>query len=439
MKREKTKLGRRSVRWQMLAICAFLIIGTVSVFGKGQGEAPKQKGIVLQYWNGFTGPDGQYLQTIVNKFNAENKGSIYVKMVVMPWADYMTKRAIALKSGTKDAPDIGNVTENYIPTMVKLNFLIPLTPYLDKIGIKKADINPRLWALQFINGTSWGMPTDMNPQAVLYWNKDLFKAVGLDPNTPPRDRKEFLKFSKMMTQGSGKNKQWGTAMPTGWPNNLIWYSIFRSNGGRLFNPNHTTATFGGPAGLDALQFMYNLVYVDKVAQPNIDGNSVLTNFRSGHIGMVSDGLWMLSSLMKTPKLNLGVALIPKLGSKKQAVATAANFIMIFNKSGQTQERIDACVKFLHYVNANIIEWMKSYKLPPRNSMLTDPAYLALPYMKDIAKDADKVVFANYFPSFQAATQPLWEALNIAITGTKSPQKALAAAVKASNQVLKKGE
>ena len=55
---------------------------------------------------------------------------------------------------------------------------------------------------QFANKT-WGVPFQRST-VVLYWNKDLFKQAGLDPNTPPQTWADTISMGQKLT----KRCQW---------------------------------------------------------------------------------------------------------------------------------------------------------------------------------------------------------------------------------------
>ena len=47
-------------------------------------------------------------------------------------------------------------------------------------------------------GTQWGVPIAFSTKA-LYWNKDLFKQAGLDPEKPPKNFTEILDYARKIT------------------------------------------------------------------------------------------------------------------------------------------------------------------------------------------------------------------------------------------------
>jgi len=69
----------------------------------GSDENTSSGVIELEFWNGFTGPDGEGMQKLVDQFNQEYAGKIRVKMQRLPWGEFYDKIVTAVASGK--APD----------------------------------------------------------------------------------------------------------------------------------------------------------------------------------------------------------------------------------------------------------------------------------------------------------------------------------------------
>ena len=64
-------------------------------------------------------------------------------------------------------------------------------------------------------GKTWGIPFQRST-IVMYYNKDAFRAAGLDPENPPATWDELSAAGKKLTKADGS--QWGVMIPsTGYP------------------------------------------------------------------------------------------------------------------------------------------------------------------------------------------------------------------------------
>src|SRR5216684_2975026 len=59
--------------------------------------------IVLDFWNGFTGPDGKTMEKMVHRFQERNP-DISVRTQIIPWGTYYDKLTLSLAYG--GAPDL---------------------------------------------------------------------------------------------------------------------------------------------------------------------------------------------------------------------------------------------------------------------------------------------------------------------------------------------
>jgi ABC-type glycerol-3-phosphate transport system substrate-binding protein len=131
--------------------------------------------------------------------------------------------------------------------------LMPLDNFLkaSKV-IKQSDFYPGTWASCTFHGHVYCIPYDYDSFA-FFWNKDLFKAAGLDPNKPPRTWAELSTYAKKLTKYDKKGNitqlgfaPWVTSTSAAeWP---MW-----ANGGQLWNYKDAKPTMNQPANVAALQ------------------------------------------------------------------------------------------------------------------------------------------------------------------------------------------
>ena len=85
-------------------------------------------------------------------------------------------------------------------------------------------------------GKTWGIPFQRST-IVLYWNKEMFKEAGLDPNRPPANWKEMLEYAQKLTKrdASGKVTQWGMQIPSSGFPYWLFQALAIQNGVNLMN------------------------------------------------------------------------------------------------------------------------------------------------------------------------------------------------------------
>jgi len=288
---------------------------------RGAREARDGK-IVLDYWEKWTGHEGRAMQKVVDRFNAtigEQKG-IRVRYLVTAGVDQ--KAMIAIAGG--DPPDVIGMYNYNVPQFAETGAIRPL----DEFG----DLSPR--QDQYAQGV-WPILTHPDPKdngrvrvwatpntggtICLYYNKDAFKAAGLDPERPPRTIAEFDDYSKRLDRfaggGSGDIEQAGFlhTEPGWW--SWIWGYHF---GGNLYDAASEKATINANANVLAYDWLaaagakYGAARAERFKSGFATAySSPLNGFLDDKVAMVAQGPWLANVINEfKPTLNYGVAPIP---------------------------------------------------------------------------------------------------------------------------------
>jgi len=111
-----------------------------------------------------------------------------------------------------------DATERSLPSHwdIDLEAIVPFDDFAqsqaDKSWIKS--FFPAFMENSQTGGKTWGIPFQRST-IVLYWNKEAFKAAGLDPEKAPATWAEELDFAEKLTRrdGAGNTTQWGMQIP----------------------------------------------------------------------------------------------------------------------------------------------------------------------------------------------------------------------------------
>ena len=74
-------------------------------------------------------------------------------------------------------------------------------------------------------GKTWGVPFQRST-VLLYYNKDMFKGAGLDPEVAPKSWDEVIEYGKKLT----KDGQWGIELPSTISDYWIYQALGLQNG-----------------------------------------------------------------------------------------------------------------------------------------------------------------------------------------------------------------
>jgi ABC-type glycerol-3-phosphate transport system substrate-binding protein len=227
---------------------------------------------------------------------------------------------------------------------------------------------------------------------MLYYNKDLFKKAGLDPNTPPTTWAEVEKDAQAL-KSTGK-VPWAAPMSNQYVTVQTFMSVYLSYGARLFNDK-------GQCGLNTSEFKDALSWYTGVAKQglttpdaaNASGDDIGNVFMTGGAGMFIDGPGR-SNLIKTtnPSLSANVGIAPIPAGPKGQFGFLGGWPLVMWKNTKVA---DAAAKWIHYATSPEGALSKiaetSGILPARKSLAEKSPWTEAPY------DAFAKQLANAYP------------------------------------------
>ena len=137
-------------------------------------------------------------------YNASHKNQ--VALTVVPNDDYVAK--VGAAAGAKGLPDLFAADIVYVPNWVKQGLFQDLTTQINALPYK-ASINQGHLTAGTYQSKEYVLPFVLD-LSMLFWNKDLFKEAGLDPDTAPATMADYAKDAKAI-QALKKPGVYGTA------------------------------------------------------------------------------------------------------------------------------------------------------------------------------------------------------------------------------------
>jgi len=310
---------------------------TVAPAATTGGAATTDQKATLTFWNGFTGPDRPAVEALVKKFN-DSHPNIQVQMDITPWDSLMQKLLSTMSTG--QGPDITGIHFQYLPQYAKSGYVMDLSSSYKAGGdLDPANLPPALVDLLKYQGKFYAAPMNF-ATLLMYYNKDLFKAGGLDPEKPPATWDDWIAAIKKLTKPDAG--QYGIAIGEhdtipNWPI-FLW-----GNGGDVLKDGKSDLT--DPKTQGALKTWGDLVTKDKVSPTGLSGAEADKLFQSQKAAMEISGPWLTNGFTDA-KLNFGVAPIPT--GPGGAVTLADSVVMMVNKS---TKNADAALQFVNYWNS----------------------------------------------------------------------------------------
>lgn len=334
---------------------------------------------VLRVWIQW-GDNPQQIQALFDKYTAES--GIKVE-VTAPLED---DKILPALTGS-EPPDVlvlsgGDLVKSY----GKEGLVDELSSAIQSSGIDLNDLFPApLTQCQQgdkIYCLPWG--TDLY---ALFWNKDMFEAVGLDPEKPPATIEELVEYADLLTKvgADGKLEQIGFIPDMSWSHSDLYVRVF---GGFWYSDDGTQLTANSQPVVDALlwqQQFYTKYGIDEVlAFASGFGEYMSPDhpFYAGKAAMMVEGEWQTGPNFISnfkPELNYGVAAFPPPAAHPERSGTIVNqgTVVVIPSGAKDKE---ASARLLAWMMTPAIvaeEFCFNANLPTSKKAAEDPCFAAL--------------------------------------------------------------
>jgi ABC-type glycerol-3-phosphate transport system substrate-binding protein len=405
------------MRYPAVLLCALSVLA-LSCGGEGDRE-----GTALTVWETYNAEERPVFLGLVEEFEQANPG-ITVEAVNIPFDGMEPKILTAL--ATETAPDIGRVDVAFLPKLAIRGALHSL----DEYGIEKitGQIRPVALSSCLLDGKTYGIPDQVNGLC-LFYNKDLFRQAGLDPERAPRTWDEFIEYAKALTDRD--KGVFGFGMK-----NSLWWSLpfIYSFGGDILSSDLKRCALAGEASVAGFQFKADL-YADHAVEGGAWRSGGIRDdvgFQSRKYAMIFNGPWAVKGLQRGG-IDFGVAVIPS-GPAGHATNVGGNDMVVFATSEHPQE---AC-KFLMFIASkeSQAKWANALGQIPVNThadgMMDFGPHPYLRVFMEQMKYAKPRPQIGSYPEIENDVNPEMQA---ALDGKKSVVEAMEAACEKVNTIL----
>ncbi|MFH6787010.1 MULTISPECIES: ABC transporter substrate-binding protein [Methylobacterium] len=387
------------------------------------------------------GPITKVIDGYAAAFSKENPDVKVTPVYAGTYQDTLVKVLTAHKSGTPPTLSVLLSTDTF--TLIDEEAIVPVDGFVksaeDKAWLK--DFFPAFLLNGQIGGQTWGIPFQRST-IVLYWNKDLFREAGLDPETAPATWAEHTAFAEKLTKrdGAGNTTQWGTQIPSsGFPYWML-QALAIEAGDVLASQDGDRTYFDKPGVVEGLQYWVDLAQKRKVLAPGVvEWATTPKDFFERKTAMMWTTTGNLTNVRNNAKFEFGVAMLP--AQKRRGSPTGGGNFTISKKATPAQQ--EAAFRFA--------KWMTQPERAAQWSI--DTGYVGVSHaaydtrlMKDYlagfppaAVARDQLAYAVAELSThenQRVTKALNDSIQAALLGSKTPEKALKDAQADAERILK---
>jgi sn-glycerol 3-phosphate transport system substrate-binding protein len=358
-----------------------LAVAALSTFAL---EAGGEEVVQIEFLHAMSGTKLAVTADLVKFFNETHPG-INVNLAYGGSYAETTTKAIS-RSAAGNAPNIAQVEAAFNRDLIDSGKIVPVyklfAPHT-KIAFNWDSLIDPIRSYYAIDGKMWSIPFNVST-GMLYYNKNMFKAAGLDPNNPPRTFKELEEAArKALAAGVCK-----MGITTSWPAWIMLENMIPYHG--QWFANNDNGHSGPPTEVYLTDdFVMDLMrYLSRWSKEGLftylgREYKALPAFATGKSLFLFLSTSTLSSVTKKANFDVGTAFLPRIEGYPSGRSTLGGATLYVFK-GFTDKENEATATFLKYITepATTIKWHKGTGYFP----LTNGALESLHYDGWFAKD-----------------------------------------------------
>ncbi|MBS0405321.1 MAG: sn-glycerol-3-phosphate ABC transporter substrate-binding protein UgpB [Proteobacteria bacterium] len=402
----------------------------------------------IQWWHSMGGALGEWVNDLANQFNASQKDYKVVPTFKGSYDESMTAAIAAFRAG--NAPDILQVFEVGTATMMYSKGAIkPVAEVMKQAGVT-FDPNAYIPAVAGYytapNGQMLSFPFNSST-TVFHYNKDAFKAAGLDPDKPPKTWPE-------VALAAGKLKAAGHKCPftTSWmswtqlESFSTWHNVLFATLNNGFGGLGARLVFNSPLHQRHFENLANMAKAGTFVYKG-RGNAADATYVSGECAMMTGSSGLYANVKRNGKFAFGISTLPYYpdvpGAPQNTVIGGASLWVMAGKKPETYKGVGQFLAYLskpevaaasHQRTGYLPVTKAAYELTEKSGFYKENPGTEVAVEQMIKKTTDKsrgIRLGNFVQVrtiIDEETENLW-------SGKKTVKEALDAAVKRGNEQL----
>jgi sn-glycerol 3-phosphate transport system substrate-binding protein len=414
--------------------------------------APAQAQTDIQWWHSMGGALGEWVNDLAKEFNASQKDYRIVPTFKGSYDESMTAAIAAFRAG--NAPHILQVFEVGTATMMASKGAIKPVAEVMKDGGQKFDPAAYVPAVAGYytapNGQMLSFPFNSSTP-VFHYNKDAFKAAGLDPEKPPTTWPEVaLAAAKLKASGHKCPYTTSWISWTQLESFSAWHNVLFATKNNGFGGLDTRLAFNSPLHVRHIENLANMAKAGLFVYKG-RGNAADATFVSGECAMMTGSSALYGNVTRNGKFSYGIGTLPYYpdvqGAPQNTVIGGASLWVMNGKKAQDYKGVAAFFNFLsqpevaaksHQRTGYLPVTKASFELTDKSGFYKKNPGTDVSVTQMIRKTTDKSRGVRLGNFVQIRTL-IDEELEGVWSGRKGAKEALNGAVKRGNELLERFE
>lgn len=273
--------------------------------------APLRAETQIQWWHSMPGALGEWVNDLATEFNASQTEYKIVPTFKGTYDESMTAAIAAYRAG--NAPHILQVFEVGTATMMaSKNAIVPVGEVMKKAGVT-FDANAYVPAVAGYytapNGQMLSFPFNSST-TVFHYNKDAFKAAGLDTEKPPTTWPEVaLAAAKLKASGHKCPFTTSWVSWTQLESFSAWHNTEFASKGNGMRGIDARLTFNSPLHVRHIENLANMAKSGLFVYKG-RGNAADATFVSGECAMITGSSALYGNIKRNGKFASGIGALP---------------------------------------------------------------------------------------------------------------------------------
>lgn len=313
---------------------------------------PAQAQVEIQWWHSMGGALGEWVNDLAKDFNAQQKDYKVVPVFKGTYDESMTAAIAAFRAG--NAPHILQVFEVGTATMMASKGAVkPVAQLMTEAGVK---FDPTRYISAVAgyytapNGQMMSLPFNSST-TVFHYNKDAFKAAGLDPNKPPTTWPEVaLAAAKLKASGHKCPFTTSWVSWTQLESFSAWHNVEYATKRNGFGGLDTRLAFTTPLHVRHIENLANMAKQGLFVYKG-RGNAADATFVSGECAMMTGSSGLYGNVKRNAKFTGGIGALPYYpdvqGAPQNTVIGGASLWVM---SGKKPAEYKGVAQFFQYIS-----------------------------------------------------------------------------------------
>ncbi|PHM21577.1 MAG: sn-glycerol-3-phosphate ABC transporter substrate-binding protein UgpB [Curvibacter sp. PD_MW3] len=411
---------------------------------------PAQAQTEIQWWHSMGGALGEWVNDLARDFNASQKDYKVTPTFKGSYDESMTAAIAAFRAG--NAPHILQVFEVGTATMMASKGAIKPVAEVMKEGGQKFDQNAYVPAVAGYytapNGQMLSFPFNSSTP-VFHYNKDAFKAAGLDPEKPPTTWPEVaLAAAKLKASGHKCPFTTSWISWTQLESFSAWHNVLFASKNNGFDGLDTRLVFNSPLHVRHIENLANMAKSGLFVYKG-RGNAADATFVSGECAMATGSSALYGNVVRNGKFGYGIGTLPYYpdvqGAPQNTVIGGASLWVMNGKKATDYKGVAAFFSYLsqpevaaksHQRTGYLPVTKASFELTDKSGFYKKNPGTDVSVTQMIRKTTDKSRGVRLGNFVQIRTI-IDEELEGVWAGKKAPKEALDLAVKRGNEQLER--